>query len=83
MPYAFRFYATNAAGDHWSAPAAAFRTPYDQDTYAFRAELTFCGYDRTNALTDFPALVMFFLSEAAGYVTGQTISVSGGLSMHG
>ena len=32
---------------------------------------------------DFPALVGYFLSDAAGYVTGQTISVSGGLSMHG
>lgn len=32
---------------------------------------------------DFPALVSYFLSDAAGYVTGQTISVSGGLSMHG
>jgi len=32
---------------------------------------------------DFPALVGFFLSDEAAYVTGQTISVSGGLSMHG
>ncbi|MDP6374395.1 MAG: SDR family NAD(P)-dependent oxidoreductase [Pseudomonadales bacterium] len=32
---------------------------------------------------DYPALVEYFLSDAAGYVTGQTISVSGGLSMHG
>ena len=32
---------------------------------------------------DFPALVRYFLSDEAGYVTGQTISVSGGLSMHG
>ncbi len=32
---------------------------------------------------DFPALVQYFLSAEAGYVTGQTISVSGGLSMHG
>lgn len=32
---------------------------------------------------DFPALVSFFLSDAAAYITGQTISVSGGLSMHG
>ena len=32
---------------------------------------------------DFPGLVAYFLSDEAGYVTGQTISVSGGLSMHG
>ena len=32
---------------------------------------------------DFPAVVSLFLSPGAGYITGQTISVSGGLSMHG
>jgi 2-hydroxycyclohexanecarboxyl-CoA dehydrogenase len=32
---------------------------------------------------DFPGLVSFFLSEEASYITGQTISVSGGLSMNG
>lgn len=32
---------------------------------------------------DYPGLVSFFLSEEAGYITGQTISVSGGLSMQG
>lgn len=32
---------------------------------------------------DFPGLVAFFLSDDAAYITGQTISVSGGLSMHG
>jgi 2-hydroxycyclohexanecarboxyl-CoA dehydrogenase len=32
---------------------------------------------------DYPALVKYFLSDDAGYVTGQTISVSGGLSMNG
>lgn len=33
--------------------------------------------------SDFPALVAYFLSDEAAYVTGQTISISGGLSMHG
>ena len=32
---------------------------------------------------DYPGLVCFLLSDEAGYITGQTISVSGGLSMHG
>ncbi|MBX3447079.1 MAG: SDR family oxidoreductase [Parvibaculaceae bacterium] len=32
---------------------------------------------------DYPGMVAFFLSEDAGFITGQTISVSGGLSMHG
>jgi 2-hydroxycyclohexanecarboxyl-CoA dehydrogenase len=33
--------------------------------------------------TDFPQVVSMFLDPASGYITGQTISVSGGLSMHG
>ena len=32
---------------------------------------------------DYPGLVAFLLSDESGYITGQTISVSGGLSMHG
>ena len=32
---------------------------------------------------DFPGIVAFLLSEDAGFITGQTISVSGGLTMHG
>lgn len=32
---------------------------------------------------DFPGLVAFFLGDDARFITGQTISVSGGLSMHG
>jgi 2-hydroxycyclohexanecarboxyl-CoA dehydrogenase len=32
---------------------------------------------------DYPGLVAFLLSNDAGFITGQTISVSGGLTMHG
>ena len=38
---------------------------------------------RLGSPEDFPGLVTFFLSEDAAFITGQTISVSGGLSMHG
>ena len=32
---------------------------------------------------DYPGIVAFLLSDDAVYITGQTISVSGGLTMHG
>ena len=32
---------------------------------------------------DFPGMVSFLLSDDAGFITGQTISISGGLTMHG
>jgi 2-hydroxycyclohexanecarboxyl-CoA dehydrogenase len=32
---------------------------------------------------DLPGAILFFASEAAGYVTGQVLSVSGGLTMNG
>ncbi|EPL3137991.1 TPA: SDR family oxidoreductase [Pseudomonas aeruginosa] len=32
---------------------------------------------------DYPGLVAFLASDDAGFMTGQTISISGGLSMHG
>ena len=32
---------------------------------------------------DYPGMVAFFLSDDAAYITGQTVSVSGGLTMHG
>jgi 2-hydroxycyclohexanecarboxyl-CoA dehydrogenase len=38
---------------------------------------------RLGAPEDHPGLVAFLLSDDAGYITGQTISVSGGLTMHG
>jgi 2-hydroxycyclohexanecarboxyl-CoA dehydrogenase len=38
---------------------------------------------RVGQASDYPGLVAFLASEDADYITGQTISVSGGLSMNG
>jgi 2-hydroxycyclohexanecarboxyl-CoA dehydrogenase len=32
---------------------------------------------------DYPGLIAFLISDDAGFITGQTVSVSGGLTMHG
>jgi 2-hydroxycyclohexanecarboxyl-CoA dehydrogenase len=32
---------------------------------------------------DYPGMIAFLLSDDAGFITGQTISISGGLTMHG
>jgi 2-hydroxycyclohexanecarboxyl-CoA dehydrogenase len=33
--------------------------------------------------SDYPGIIAFLLSDDAGFITGQTVSVSGGLTMHG
>ena len=38
---------------------------------------------RLGSPEDYPGVVAFLASDDAGYITGQTISVSGGLTMHG
>ena len=52
-----------------------------------------CGHEWVGAVADiggpsgepddYPGLVAFLASEDAAFMTGQTISVSGGLTMHG
>lgn len=38
---------------------------------------------RLGSPEDYPGIVAFLLSDDAGYMTGQVVSVSGGLTMHG
>ena len=33
--------------------------------------------------SDFPGAIAFLLSDDAAFITGQTLSISGGLTMHG
>ena len=32
---------------------------------------------------DYPGIIAFLISDDASFITGQTVSVSGGLTMHG
>ena len=38
---------------------------------------------RLGKAEDYPGLVAFLISDDAAFITGQTISVSGGLTLHG
>ena len=57
---------------------AAFGGPKLKDALARAIPL-----GRLGRPDDYPGIVAFLLSDDAEYITGQTISVSGGLTMHG
>ena len=61
------------------------RTPLlaDQDPKLVAALERAIPMRRVAEPEDYPGMVAFFLSDDAAYITGQTISVSGGLTMHG
>lgn len=58
--YSYRYYATNAFGEHWAAETSSFRTARAQlipAKYSRRMKIRFDGYTRDETLTNFPLLV--------------------------
>ncbi|MEM7391966.1 MAG: LamG-like jellyroll fold domain-containing protein, partial [Verrucomicrobiota bacterium] len=56
--YAYTIRATNCNETIWAHPSAVFKSGLDVNSYAFQAKLQFCGYDRPETLSNFPALVL-------------------------
>ena len=70
-----------------SRPAAAKSTPlfanFDSSGKLAPALERAIPMRRLGQPEDYPGLVAFLLSDEASFITGQTISVSGGLTMQG
>jgi len=74
--YYYRFYACSGDFDAWAFPSAGFRTSLDRFAYGTSTKITFTGYTKTEALTDFPLLVV--LSESLpGFRYSQFVSANG------
>ena len=59
--YAYRFYATNTFGEHWSTHSTFFTTARKQlvpEKYSNRMEIRLDGYTKGETLTNFPLLVV-------------------------
>ena len=56
--YYYRFYATNSYGGAWACPRETFTTRWGANWRGGKAKITFSGYNRTETLTNFPALVV-------------------------
>jgi len=64
--YYYRFYATNIYGDDWSA-TARFTTKLDPSAFERKMKIVFSGYDKSETLTNFPALVVLSNNVANGF----------------
>ncbi|TFH17976.1 MAG: DUF2341 domain-containing protein [Lentisphaerales bacterium] len=63
--YYYRCYATNSAGEAWAPTTTNFFTPpggLNWNDWSHRMKIRFSGYDKSQTLTNFPALVV--LSQA-------------------
>ncbi|MBA4388703.1 MAG: hypothetical protein C0404_12030, partial [Verrucomicrobia bacterium] len=76
--YYFLYFATNSAGGVWAPAVSSFRTLLKTTTYSRKMRITFSGYDRSETLTNFPALVVFGTNLASkGFSYGQVLSSNG------
>jgi hypothetical protein len=75
--YSYRCYATNVAGGDWANSTASFQTTaLLSDGSAGRMKITFAGYNKTEALTNFPALVVLG-TNLANFAYGQFATTNG------
>jgi len=58
-PYFYRCFGSNSVGTAWSDASTEFYTDATFDQWLYRLKITFSGYSLTDALTNFPALVVF------------------------
>jgi formylglycine-generating enzyme required for sulfatase activity len=57
--YRYRSYAANVAGTAWASSTATFQTPASLfASWSSKMKITFSGYNKAEALTNFPALVV-------------------------
>lgn len=55
--YLYRYYATNVFGEAWAPASEPFRTSLDFSGFTYSMDITASGYDRGEALANFPMLV--------------------------
>jgi NAD(P)-dependent dehydrogenase (short-subunit alcohol dehydrogenase family) len=55
----------------------------EHDSEQMLALLRGCGYQETGQPEEVADAILFFASDDADFITGQVLSVSGGLTMHG
>jgi hypothetical protein len=74
--YYFRFYATNASGVTWAATSQFSTAAVNPADFGCRLKISFTGYNRGEALSNFPVLVNLS-SALPGFSYRQFASVTG------
>jgi len=76
--YFFRFWASNASSQAWAPASSQFSTvTIDPATFGSQLKISFAGYNRSSALTNFPVLVSLG-TNLPGFSYRQFGSPSGG-----
>jgi len=75
--YYYRFYAENIHGESWAARSSSFRTLMDTSEFICRMKISFTNYNRSEPLTNFPALVILN-TNLSGFAYTQFESPTGG-----
>ncbi|MEM7394269.1 MAG: hypothetical protein AAF492_18170, partial [Verrucomicrobiota bacterium] len=77
--YYYRFYATNALGEDWADASERFRTDIVLAPEPYQMKIRFCGYDKTEPLTNFPVLIT--LNESLSNFSFRTFASTNGADL--